>query len=216
MESMLCLNMDDDRVRYLCNSDKTLKELINQIGTLFWPVNTDYFTVLVRSIVGQQLSNKAAESIYGRLEMNWGPICPDVIADLPLTNLASIGLSKAKTQYIQGLAKSILSGEIDFNWIQNLSDGDATRFLMKTKGIGKWTAEMFLIFSLGRMNILSFGDAGIQSTIRWLYKIPEDELKTKMSELYNIWNPYNTIASLYLWEAVDRGFMKFSQQAFSL
>ena len=205
---MAVIKPTDERVLYLCKSDTWLRRLIETVGPISWNLKDDFFASLVHSIVSQQLSNKAAASIYNKLETRTGSINPKTIAAFSEEDLKALGLSQSKTRYIQGLAKSILSGELNFKDIRGLSDSDVVTRLTQIKGIGQWTAEMFLIFSLHRENILSFGDAGLQSTIKWLYSVPDAEVKAKMAELQRRWSPYNTLAALYLWEAVDQGYTR--------
>lgn len=211
---MQILEVSDERVQYLCAGDETLKKLIFTIGSIPWPLKDDYFVSLVHSIVSQQLSNKAAASIYHKLEALCGRVQPETIASFSEAALKSTGLSQSKTRYISELANSFLSSQIQFENIDSLDDSAVIQQLTQLHGIGQWTAEMFLIFSLHRQNVLSFGDAGIQSTIKWLYGESRKDVKEYMTKLQQRWSPYNSIAALYLWEAVDQGYTK-SNPSFS-
>lgn len=202
---MLMLHENDNRVTYLCAADKILGKLILTIGTISWPLQDDFFVSLVKSIISQQLSNKAAASIYRKFETLCGVVNPERVAVLSEENLRQAGLSQSKIRYISGLAQSILTGELSFQNLDSQNNADVIKHLTQIKGIGQWTAEMFLIFSLHREDVLSFGDAGLQSTIRWLYGTDERETKAQMNLLQQVWSPYNSVAALYLWEAVDRG-----------
>lgn len=205
---MLMLDENDKRVRHLCAADKTLGKLIMTIGAIPWTLQDDFFASLVHSIVSQQLSNKAAASIYRKLDTLCSVVNPERIAALSEEELRRAGLSQSKARYISGLANSILSDEICLENLAGQDDAGVIKCLTRIKGIGQWTAEMFLIFSLHREDVLSFGDAGLQSTVRWLYGVDESETKPCMARLQQVWSPYNSIAALYLWEAVDRGLIK--------
>jgi DNA-3-methyladenine glycosylase II len=202
---MLILDTTDKRVLHLCSADKTLKKLIEIIQSVAWPLHDDYFVSLVQSIVSQQLSNKAAASIYRRLEALCGTVSPATITNFSEFELRNVGLSQSKARYISGLADSVLSHELEFDTLANMNDTEVVKHLTQVRGVGQWTAEMFLIFSLHRQNVLSFGDAGLQSTIRWLYETDEKNIKLLMTRLQAKWSPYNSVAALYLWEAVDKG-----------
>ncbi len=126
-------------------------------------------------------------------------------------NLHNIGISKSKTSYIKNLSFQILNKTIDLDALIKTENADEIfKNLISIKGIGPWTAEMFLIFSLGRLNILSYKDIGLKRAIKWLYKLdnyPNDEF---LEYLSNKWSPYQTVASFYLWEVINQGFIKYS------
>ncbi|MHC0038589.1 DNA-3-methyladenine glycosylase family protein [Pseudoneobacillus sp. C159] len=205
MMNPFILTLEDDRVQTLCKQDELLGKLIHMVGSITdITLNTDYYRSMVRGIIGQQLSVKAAGTIANRVMAVWEDFEPEKLKNVTDEDLRNAGVSWAKIKYIRHLTENVLTGELDFNTLPKLSDEEVIQKLTKIKGIGKWTAEMFLIFSLGRLNILSHGDVSIQNSIRWLFQIPKEE-PLDLDSLYQKWNPYNSVASLYLWEALDRG-----------
>ncbi len=194
-------------VIYLSEVDPTLKKLIEKVEVIDIPLRKDYYNSIVRQIIGQQLSIKAAHTITNRVLQLWENFDPILLGQLDDEHLRNTGISRPKISYIRDLSNKHLSGEVDLKTIHLLEDEEVIERLTSVKGIGKWTAEMFLIFSLGRMNILSFGDVSIQNAIRWLYKIEKDQ-SLNLQLFLEKWSPYNTVASLYLWEAINLGLVK--------
>lgn len=203
----LYFTIDDDKVRYLTQADPTLKKLFESIGTIDIPLNTDYYRSIVRQIIGQQLSLKAAATIVGRVQEVWQDFNPELLDGLEDEQIRSAGVSRPKISYIRDLAQKHKSKEVDFSTIHLLEDAEIITNLTSVKGIGKWTAEMFLIFSLGRLDVLSYGDVSIKNSIRWLYQIGKDE-PLDLDHFHEKWKPYNSIVSLYLWEAINLGVIK--------
>lgn len=199
--------LNDVEVQYLIQSDPKLETLIKIVHRVEIDLDSNYYRSLVRQIIWQQLSWKAAASITKRVESLWGGYDPETFLQIPEESWRSTGLSRQKIRYIRDLTEKVLSGQVDFERFYRLGDREVIQELERVKGIGRWTAEMFLIFSLGRLNVLSFKDVSIQNAVRWLYGIP----KTAPLDLVPFsekWNPYNTIASLYLWEGIDKGYLK--------
>ena len=165
------------------------------------------FGDIVHAIVNQQLSGKAASTIYGRLEVLTGRagVTPKAIAKLTMPALRKCGLSAAKAATIQGLARAVVRNEIDLVSIHKHEDTKVVELLTSLKGIGPWTAEMILMFSLGRTDIFSKGDLGLRKGIMRLYglkKMPSDQL---MDKLARNWSPYRTYAARVLWRVADEG-----------
>ncbi|CAH0344174.1 DNA-3-methyladenine glycosylase 2 family protein [Bacillus sp. CECT 9360] len=203
----LYFTIDDDKVRHLSQADPKLKELIEVIGTIDIPLNTDFYRSIVKQIIGQQLSLKAAATIAGRVQEVWQDFNPELLDVLEDEQIRSAGVSRPKISYIRDLAQKHKLKEVDFSTIHLLEDEEVMTTLTSVKGIGKWTAEMFLIFSLGRLDVLSYGDVSIKNAIRWLYQIGKDE-PLDLDHFYEKWKPYNSIVSLYLWEAINLGVIK--------
>ena len=173
----LHFTMENPVIQTLCSADPTLALLINRVGDYSLPLRTDYFASLVRSIIGQQLSVKVAQTIWHRFQSLYHDMTPAAIGSIPETDLKKVGLSRTKAIYIQDLSRKIATGAINLTEIDNLPDEEVIRRLIQIKGIGVWTAEMFLIFSLGRLDVLSLGDLGLKRAIQWLYgfkKIPAE------------------------------------------
>jgi len=200
------------QIKALCKRDAALARLIRHVGEFTVPLHRDYFQSLVRSIIGQQLSVKSAQSIRTRLDALCPILTPSAIAALSDEELRSAGLSTGKIRYLNDLAERVLSGSLDLTAIEGLTDEEVMARLTEVKGIGRWTTEMFLIFSLGRQDILAYDDLGLQRAIKWLYQLKELPSKRKMEILGNHWKPYRSIASLYLWEVVDMDLIKRDPQ----
>ncbi len=165
----------------------------------------DYFINLTRSIIGQQLSGKAASTIIGRFE-NLFPkkkISAKYLINLSDEVLRKVGMSYSKASFIKDLAKKILTGEVSFKNINKLSDEDVINHLTKVKGIGPWTAEMFLMFSLARPNIFSHKDLGLNRAIQKLYGFKKPPTIKQIERIISKWEPYKTFASFALWESLN-------------
>lgn len=167
----------------------------------------NYYQSIVKQIIGQQLSLKAAATINNRLENIWPNLRPGILENIDDEELRSAGVSRPKIKYIRDLSQKYLKEEIHLEKIHMLGDEEIISVLTSVKGIGKWTSEMFLIFSLGRQDILSYTDVSIKNAIRWLYQIDKEE-PLDLDCFCNKWKPYNTIASLYLWEAINTELIK--------
>lgn len=188
---------------YLKSKDPTLGKEIDDIGMVERKVNRDTFSALISSIISQQISTKSAFTVKGRLLDLVGSITPENIDSLEIEGIQKCGMSTRKAGYIKGIAKSAISGEIDFKNLHNLEDKEVIKELVKLKGVGEWTAEMLLIHSLERPDILSFKDLGIRRGIMRLYDL--DDLTKEEFKIYkDRYSPYGTVASLYLWKISSR------------
>ncbi|MBP1948669.1 DNA-3-methyladenine glycosylase family protein [Virgibacillus litoralis] len=200
---------DDKSVKELGNADPQMKKLIQIIGDIEVIMRLDYFTSLVRSMIGQQISVQAANAIYKRLEsLMENNITAVSILKTSDERLSSIGLSGRKIIYLRDLAEKVNQSEVDLQKLHTLDNQTIIKQLTSIKGIGKWTAEMFLIFSLGRMNVLALDDIGIQRGAKWLYEVEKSERRKILVDKQPIWSPHLTIASFYLWEIVHLDFLK--------
>lgn len=192
--------------QYLIANDPSLKKIIDCCGHIEIKLSEDYFAALAGSIVGQQLSNKVAEVIWSRvISLLNGSITPESVLAMEDESFRRIGISYAKIRYIKNLSEAILYKNINLSDFQHMEDDDIINKLTTVKGIGCWTAEMFLIFSLGRTDVFSFGDGGLQRSVKWLYQMEENPRKSELETISGKWHPYRTFASLYLWEAINRG-----------
>lgn len=185
-------------IEHLTKRDKKLGEAIKRIGPIKRTVQPELFPALVKSIVGQQISTKAQATIWDRMQEKFRPLTPDVLANVQLEEIQSCGISMRKATYIQGSAQAILDGEVDLEALETMSDKEVCAQLTKLKGIGIWTAEMLLTFSLQRPDIVSYGDLAILRGMRMLYRHRKitPELFAKYRKRYT---PFGTVASLYLW-----------------
>tara|TARA_B100001964_G_C14144414_1_gene558999 strand:+ start:461 stop:1063 length:603 start_codon:yes stop_codon:yes gene_type:complete len=194
-------------VSHIKNNDIILGKVINSIGkcTLSY-TSRDPFDVLVSSIISQQLSANAAKTIKNRLlgiSGNDIKFDPKKILQKTETEIKKAGLSKNKTKYIKELAKSVGSGKLNFRKLTAGGDQMVIDTLVNQPGIGPWTAEMFLIFSLGRLDVLSLGDAGLKRAVKNIYGFKKNVTNKELVELGNCWKPYRSIASWYLWRSLD-------------
>ena len=165
----------------------------------------DAYGALVRSIVGQQLSTKAASTIYTRLTELFGgrPPSPTEALAARDEDLRAAGLSGRKAEYLRDLARHVDSGELDLDSLQSLPDEDVARRLVAVRGLGRWTADMFLIFHLGRPDVLPVGDLGIRRAVEKAYGLSEMPEPGVLRELSEPWRPHRSLACLYLWESLD-------------
>jgi DNA-3-methyladenine glycosylase II len=165
----------------------------------------DAYGALVRSITGQQLSTKAAATIYGRLTALYGgrtPTPEQIIATDP-DELRGVGLSRAKAAYLRDLAEHIVDGELPIDELAELPDAQVYELLTAIKGLGRWTVDMFLMFHLGRPDILPVGDLGIRKAIQTQYSLGELPNAKAIEQIAEPWRPHRTLACLYLWESLD-------------
>lgn len=198
-------DLNDERVRYLIRTDETLGKLIRYIGTSELAIEEDGFKCLVKYIVGQQISDKARETIWQRICTNFGEVTADMMFSISNSDLRGIGLSGRKVEYIKTLAECIIEKRIDFEEFKALPNEEIIAKLTALKGIGQWTAEMYLIFSLGRENVLSKGDGTIRRTIQWMYDLKELPSAKVLAEHFINWTEYATIVSSYLWKSIALG-----------
>jgi DNA-3-methyladenine glycosylase II len=196
---------------HLRAADPILAAAIEQIGPLpdsreGRPDREDHYGALVRSITGQQLSVLAARAIYGRLIARFGdrpPTPQEILDDEPEALRAAAGLSRAKVSYLRSLAEHVLSGELELERLDDLSDEEAIAELVAVKGLGLWTAQMFLMFHLERPDVLPVGDLGIRRAIERLYELKELPLAPAMEEIALPWRPHRTLACRYLWRSLQ-------------
>jgi DNA-3-methyladenine glycosylase II len=192
---------------HLLRNDKHLATLIKKIGKCNLQLHKDYYLALLQSIICQQLSSKAADAIYTRFMnyFNQNP-SPDKILETEHSLIRNIGLSNSKVKFIKDLSEKIIKMEINLDNINSKTDNEIISELTKVKGIGIWTVHMFLIFSVGRLNILPTGDLGLKRAIMFIYKLkkfPDEKRFLKISRENN-WSPYCSIASWYLWKSLEK------------
>ena len=192
-------------ILHLKKADPVLGSVIDRVGAYRIEYREPGFQTLVRSIVYQQLSGKVASVIFNRLAamLPGGEISPEDILKLTPVKMRRAGLSKQKTAYIRDLARKTARGKVNFETLPELPDHEVIEHLTQVKGIGVWTAHMFLIFALQRPDVLPTGDLGVRSAIRKAYGLDELPLPKQIEELAAGWRPYCSIASWYLWRSLD-------------
>lgn len=169
---------------------------------LVWHEPRELFIALARNIIGQQLSGKVADVIIGRFEKLVGVIKPANILAIPDEQLRSVGMSWAKVKYVKALAQAVQSGSLDLKKVKTLPDEEVIIELTKVKGIGRWTAEMVLIFHLQRPDVFSLGDLGLRTAVAKHYKVDRNNLK-KIAKIAATWSPHRSTASRLLWKSLD-------------
>ncbi len=183
---------------YLCQKDKRLAEVIKKIGHINREVNPDLYGSLIHSIVGQQISTKAHTTIWLRMVEGLGKITPRVICAQTPEQLQSYGLSFRKVEYMQSVSQKIESGEFSISALYDMSDEQVCQELSKLNGIGVWTAEMMMIFSMQRPNIMSYGDLAIIRGMRMIFR-HRKITKELFAKYHRKFSPYASVASLYFW-----------------
>jgi DNA-3-methyladenine glycosylase II len=191
-------------VIHLKKSDPVLRAIIDRVGPCRMEFGPAEFSSLAEAIVYQQLNGKAAVTIFKRFAALAGePITPGGILKLSDEQLRSAGLSKQKSAYLKDLAAKTASGALDFSRLPELSDEEVIKHLTQVKGIGVWTAHMFLIFSLRRPNVLPTGDYGVQMAVKKHYKKRKLPKPKDMEKIARAWEPYRSIACWYMWRSLD-------------
>jgi DNA-3-methyladenine glycosylase II len=192
---------------FLKKADPALAPIIERSGLARLKPHRDYYWELVDSIISQQLSVKAAASIEKRFQelFDSQAPAPQAILEKSIDELRSVGLSRPKANYIKDLAQHIVDGKLKFDRLDQQSNEEITADLTDVKGIGEWTAHMFLIFCMGRLDVLPTGDLGIRNGIRALYgfkDVPTPQQIVELAEKNN-WHPYESVASWYIWQSLD-------------
>ncbi|HET7320174.1 MAG TPA: DNA-3-methyladenine glycosylase [Candidatus Saccharimonadales bacterium] len=196
-----------EAAEYLGRNDPILLPIIQRVGPATFRPHQDYYWELVDSIISQQLSVKAARSIEQRFQELFGSEVPSPqqILQKDVEELRAVGLSRPKANYIRDLAAHIASGKVSFDKFDSLSNDEIMKELIDVKGIGEWTVHMFLMFCMGRLDVLPVGDLGIRNSIRQLYgfkDIPTPDEIRAVAKKYH-WAPYESIASWYIWQNLD-------------
>src|ERR1700722_7847450 len=191
-------------VNHLKKSDPVLAAIIERVGTCRMQFAEPKFHRLAESIVYQQLNGKAAATIFARFAALAGePLTPAGILKLTTEQMRAVGLSQQKSAYMRDLAEKTQSGALDFARLPNLSDEEVIKHLTQVKGIGVWTAHMFLMFSLRRPDILPTGDYAVQMAMRKHYKKRKLPKPKDMEKIAKAWAPYRSVACWYMWRSLD-------------
>ena len=201
------MTLDDVIIKYLSQSDLRLGEVIGTVGEYSIKLRKDPFQSLVESIIYQQLAGSAASIIYGRFirYYNNSPPFPEQILSTPDSVLKSlIGLSSKKVQYIKDLSARVTERKLDLVTLSEMKDEEVIVQLIQVKGIGRWTAEMFLIFCLGRLDVLPVTDLGVRKAMQKIYALPELPKPSEMLAISQPWRPYRSVATWYLWKSVSK------------
>lgn len=191
-------------VIHLKKSDPVLRSIIERVGPCRMEFGPAEFSSLAEAIVYQQLNGKAAVTIFQRFAGLAGqPITPEGILKLGDEQLRAVGLSKQKSAYLKDLAARTAAGQLDFSKLPDMSDEEVIQHLTQVKGVGVWTAHMFLIFSLRRPNVLPTGDYGVQMAVKKHYRKRKLPKPLEMEKIARAWEPYRSIACWYMWRSLD-------------
>jgi DNA-3-methyladenine glycosylase II len=195
----------DAGLRHLRRVDPVMRGLIRKAGPYSLKLRRNRFHALVSSIISQQISGTAAQSIRRRLHDHFAPqiLSPQNLSQLTPEVLRTLGLSPQKASYLLDLAERVASRELRLNKLPRMTDEAVIEELIKVKGIGVWTAQMFLIFSLGRPDVFPHDDFGVRTAIRNLYELEELPDKATSHRIAEPWRPYASIASWYCWRSLD-------------
>ena len=188
----------DKETGYLARKDKRLARVIERIGHIQREVRPDLFDALMHAIVGQQIATKAQQTVWGRLVQALGEVTPATVDSMDAEALQRLGLSFRKVGYMKGAARKALLGELDVEALRHMGDASVSAALCRLDGVGVWTAEMLMLFSLQRPNVFSFGDLAIIRGLRMVYR--HKAVNRERFEAYRRrFSPYGSVASLYLW-----------------
>lgn len=200
--------LNPDQLAQLAQADPKLKPLIEHFGHIQYRMREGGFPALLRLIVEQQLSVKAADTIVGRLNAGLGDVSPQALLAHDEDLLRGYGLSRPKITYARALAQAIHAGEFDADSLKDLDIDTAADKLLALKGIGRWTAEVYLMFSEGRLDLFPVGDVALREALGWLDQLDARPDEKYCAERAKLWSPYRSIASHLLWAwygAVKRG-----------
>jgi DNA-3-methyladenine glycosylase II len=191
-------------IDHLKKSDPVMRGIIERVGSFRMEFGEPVFHSLAEAIVYQQLNGKAAVTIFKRFAALAGePVTPEGIAKLTDQQLRSVGLSKQKSSYLRDMAQRSIRGELDFTGLPDMTDEEVIKHLTQVKGVGVWTAHMFLMFTLKRPNVLPTGDFGVQMAIKKHYNKRKLPKPLQMEKIAKPWEPYRSIACWYLWRSLD-------------
>jgi DNA-3-methyladenine glycosylase II len=189
-------------IRHLQKTDPIMRDVIRRTGPFTLNLRHDRFHALVQSIVSQQISGKAALSIWKKLRTIADPLTAERVRALSLAELRAAGLSQQKVSYIIDLSTHVSEGRLKLSRLGRLSDDDVIEALVEIKGIGVWTAQMFLIFSLGRLDVFPHADLGVRTAIQKLYDLDELPDRETSHRIAQPWRPYASIATWYCWRSL--------------
>jgi DNA-3-methyladenine glycosylase II len=192
-------------VKHISRYDPKIRQLVNKLGLIEFEAGGDPFESLVEAIISQQLSGKSARSIFNRVKalVRSDTVSAQALKKTPASKLRKAGISPQKSRYLKDLSSQVVNGTLNLDDLQMKPDDEVVQILDEAKGIGPWTAQMFLLFTLGRPDILPVDDLGIQTAIRKVYSLRKLPNAKKIEQIASKWHPYCSVASLYLWHSKD-------------
>ena len=210
LRKTITLDMNVSSVQHLLQKDKRLSKVISIIGPITYEIkpSSEGFSFLVHEIIEQMMSIKSGNAIYNRLEILCkGSINPNAILRLTNEEIRSIGTSNAKVSYIRCLADAVIAGTLNLNELESMNNEEVITKLTSIRGIGNWTAKMYLLFVLNRQDILPYEDGAFKQSFRWLYKTDDVSMKSIISKCKK-WSPYSSIAARFMYLALDSNLTK--------
>ena len=210
MERIITLDLTKPEIVYLCERDKRLNKVIHMVGPISYTIRSsgDAYRFLIHEVIEQMLSVKAGNAIFSRLdEICQGDICPETVSKLTDSQIRNIGTSNSKVSFIRSITEAVTSGELDFDELAVLDDEQVTKKLMAIRGIGTWTAKMYLLFLLNREDVLPYEDVAFLQAYQWLYKT-KDRTPDSVIKKCKKWKPYSSYAARFLYRALDTGLTK--------
>lgn len=189
----------------ILRKDSVLADIINSVGDYTLKRRNHHFSVLIESIISQQLATSAAEAIFKRFKGLYPkfPTASEILSTRK-SKLRLVGLSGMKIEYLKDLARHVEEGRLDMKSLSKMSDEDVIVHLTQVKGIGRWTAEMFLIFSLGRQDVFPVDDLGLRKGVQRAFSLPEIPEPKEVEKIGERWKPYRTIVTWYLWKSLQK------------
>ena len=204
----IVLDRQSEAIQHLCKRDKRLARVIGQVGAITYSPHPDPYRFLVETIVGQMLSNKVAAVLAARFEaLCNGDITPEAVATLRDEDIRGIGISLPKVSYIRQLTTCVQTGQLSFANLAALPDKEVIAALTAIRGVGAWSAKMYLIFVLDRQDVLPIEDGAFLQSYRWLYN-GDGHTPPQISKKCKKWKPYASVAARYLYRALDTGLVK--------
>ncbi len=210
MSEVITYDMTSPEIIYLCKKDKRLAKVISMVGPISYEKRevSDAYSFLIHEVIEQMLSIKAGKKIFDRvIELCDGNLCPEVIERLTIDDLRSTGTSASKVRSIKSITTAVLAGDLVLEDLESMNNEEVTAKLTQIHGIGPWTAKMYLLFVLGRPDILPYEDGAFLQSYRWMYKT-EDCSPAAVKKRCQKWMPYSSLASRFLYRALDYGLVK--------
>ncbi len=189
--------------KHVSRVDQRIRQLVEKHGMIEFEIGGDPFESLVEAVISQQLSGQSARSIFSKVKalVRSEIMNAQALNKIPMSRLKKAGVSPQKIRYLKDLSSRVLTGQLDLDNMKRKPDDEIIRVLDEVRGIGLWTAQMFLLFTLGRPDVLPVGDLGIQMAVRKVYRLRKPPSAVKIEKIASDWHPYCSVASLYLWHA---------------
>lgn len=209
-DNVTILKRNSAEISFLYSADNKLAKAIDLVGDLTYKLHLDPYIFLIETIISQMLSNKVAAILIQRMhQLSDTPLSPEIVSRITTEEFRAIGLSNQKAGYIQLLTKSVTSNQLKFSAFINQSDDEIIKQLTALRGIGNWSAKMYLIFHLNRPNVIPYEDGAFIQAFSWLYNINRPQ-KREIENIAKNWSPHASIAARYLYKLLDNGYTDLS------